>query len=210
MNLIPVGDNIKTIPMQLHLGTVYYKDYGAWRDCLTGVIDELNDSDVPETITMLGNSVFRNRDNLASVNLINIKSVGDYCFYSCQITELNMPELETAGNYAFAYIPIENVRFQSLANPGLGLFYYCPNLKSATFDENIVLSRQMFYQCTNFDTLVLNSNMKVELSYTNTFLGTKIESGEGTIYVPESLLNTYQNDPMWSTISSPFAAIENN
>ena len=208
MNVIPIQSNEINIPMSINLGNVIFRDfYAVWRDFLNGTLTELNDELIPSNITSLSDSSFRNHPSLSIVNLTHIDSVGSYCFYYCPIVEMHLPNLQIAGSYAFAYNAYTSLDFPKLIEARSGMCYYCQNLETVSFDKAVTLYNQAFYYCRNLDTLILRDDTKSTLSSSNVFIGTKIASGEGHIYVPTNLVEEYKNDPIWSIYSSQIESI---
>lgn len=208
MNIIPVHSNDVSIPMTISTSSIVYNGYyNVWHDYLSGTLTELTDDTLPPDIVILGDSVFRNYSSLTSVELENIIEVGTYCFYYSSINNLVLPNLQKAGNYSFAYIPVESVEFPNVTELRPSAFYYCSNLQNASFNKAVLFGNQVFYNCRELDSLTLSSNTMSTLASSNALLGTKIASGEGSIYVPESLIEQYQNAPGWSTYADRFQAL---
>ena len=63
-------------------------------------------------------------------------------------------------------------------------------------------SNQAFYNDTLFDTFIIRSNNVPSLGNINAFQGTTFESSGsgGTLYVPSSMISSYQSATNWSTI----------
>ena len=209
MNLIPVSSNEKTIPMTVSLKTdVHHVFRDAWKLFLRGELTELTDENVPSELTAISGSAFRNCSSLETVSLSNIKTIGTYCFYDCRIENFSMPKLENAENYSLAYNSFTAVTLPNLINAKNGAFWYCSELETADFEKLVSIYSQAFYQCSKLENLILRSTTMVSLSSINALSNTKIASGEGFIYVPESLITTYQSDVIWNTYSERFRAVE--
>ena len=54
-----------------------------------------------------------------------------------------------------------------------------------------------FFRDTSLKSLILESTTVIPIGE-KVFAGTKIESGEGFIYVPDSLVNSYKTHPTWT------------
>ena len=108
---------------------------------------------------------------------------------SCtSLSSIDIPSILSVGNYAFrkcnALIKID--LYQTY---GIGTF--------------------AFYECPNLDAVILRKTDKVcTLSAANAFQYTKIADGEGYIYVPSALVDSYKSATNWSTYAARFRAIE--
>jgi hypothetical protein len=71
-----------------------------------------------------------------------------------------------------------------------------------------------FSGCTNLRTIIIRGETVATLSDVNNFTDTPFASGGtgGTVYVPEALIESYQNATNWSTLyaagTCTFVAIE--
>lgn len=83
----------------------------------------------------------------------------------------------------------------------------CNLLKTARFTVLVKICSHAFDSCVRFDTLILDTETKVYLENPNAFRYTPIESGSGTIYVTDSLLNDYLNDEQWGHYASQIVGI---
>ena len=202
--------NNVTIPMTLGAGYAVdiYKVYtGPLVEILTGTLTSLNDTMIPETITVLRDYTFYNNENLTEVSLQHVTEIGASCFNACAVTSLSMPVLTTAGMQAFAYNPIVTVTLPALQTIGTRMFQHCEDMTVADFPSVTTIMRQALYDCTAFETLILRANQVVELEGTQHFYNTKIESGTGYIYVPDSLVDTYKADESWASYANQIRAI---
>lgn len=135
--------------------------------------------------------------------------IGPYAFSGTSIASLNLPSLTTIGGYAFyECTTLANVTFQSLTEvPYNGLRQY-KGLVKADFYVLKKIGQNGFYQCTNFETLIIRTNSVCTLVAGTIFNGSKIFSGTGYIYVPSSLVDSYKTATNWSTYANQFRAIE--
>ena len=80
-------------------------------------------------------------------------------------------------------------------------FSGCTGLTLVDLNSNsgsIIIAANAFNGCTNLETFYIRSSVMATLSATSAFTGTKIASKTGTIYVPESLVETYQANANWA------------
>ena len=64
------------------------------------------------------------------------------------------------------------------------------------------IAANAFSGCTKLTHLIIRSNSVGTLSATSAFTGTKIAAGEGAIYVPSALVDTYKAATNWSTYAN--------
>lgn len=201
-----------TLPMELNTEVqVVYEEIvfvGPFAESLNKTLTVLNDSMIPETTRVLPDYFFQNNTNLVTVNLSAITSIGASEFNACAITSLTMPNLENAGMMAFAYNPITSVNLPALNTIGTQTFQRCENLKVADFLSVEHIMQRAFYYCSSLDTLILRANQVVELQGTQHFYQTKIESGQGYIYVSDDLVDSYKAAEGWSTYANQIRSID--
>lgn len=199
-----------TLPMDLKIEfeRIIIEYGGPFVDTLQGTLTTLDDTMIPEGITVLRDYTFQNNENLTSVSLQHVTDVGVSCFNSCAITDLYMPALETAHMQSFAYNPFTSVTLPSLASISTQMFQRCEQMTKADFSLATDIMSRAFYICSSLDTLILRANQVVELSGTQHFYQTKIESGQGYIYVPDNLVDSYKAAEGWSTYSNQIRSID--
>lgn len=201
-----------TLPMTID-ETVVHKEIiiryvGPYAETLQGTLTELDDTMIPEGITVLRDYTFQENVNLEKVSLLHIRDVGVSCFNSCAITDLYMPALEIARSQAFAYNPFTFVELPSLTSISTQTFQRCERMIRADFLSLTEIMGRAFYNCSALDTLILRSNQVVELLGTQHFANTKIESGQGHIYVPDNLVDSYKAAEGWSTYANQIRSID--
>ena len=84
------------------------------------------------------------------------------------------------------------------------VFYGCKNLTKVEFLSYVEFDESSFNECSNLTVLILRSEIMCKLKNVTAFFGTPIRNGEGYIYVPSSLVSSYQS--RWS--SEKFRALE--
>lgn len=202
-----------TLPMTID-ETVVHKEIiiryvGPYAETLQGTLTELDDTMIPEGITVLRDYTFQHNPNLTEVNLEHITEIGISEFKNCGIIFLNMPSLQSCGMQAFAYNPLTTVILQELNEVGTQMFLGCEQLISADFANAEIINRGAFNGCINFEQLILRNSSKVaRLNGTQHFYQTKIESGQGYIYVPDNLVDSYKAAEGWSTYANQIRSID--
>lgn len=136
----------------------------------------------------IGNRFFSYFYNLTSVDLPNAVSVDQYAFVFCtSLQKIVLPSVTTIGPFAFQDSSLLTV---------IDL-YKVNALQSNVFTR------------TNLTTLILRKSDGITANNsTAVFNSTPISRGEGFIYVPKTLVDTYKAEKNWSTYADQIRAIE--
>ena len=148
---------------------------------------------------------------IESLNHPNVTSVGQYAFENCtSLSDISMPSVTKIYTHAFnGCTAISEVSFKSLEGADSYAFNKCTSLSKADMGNiYLYLSSRLFYGCSSLDTLILRRTSGDIRTTSSALTGTKIASGNGYIYVPASMISTYQEDSTWSKYKSQFRAIE--
>ena len=205
MNLI---ENVVTIPMRLDSEYTVDPSGRMLVSFLTGALTTLDDTMVPNSVTSLRNYQFQDFINLTTVNLKYVQNIGNSTFSGCAIENLNLPALISSGMSSFAYNPFTEVTLPMLETVGNQMFRNCRSLQKADFASVVSIDRRAFYWCDNLDTLILRSDSIADLNSDAPFYGTKIESGDGYIYVPSGLVEDYREAPVWTLYASQIRSLD--
>ena len=160
--------------------------------------------------TYLGGYAFHTCRSLTSVNFPAVTSIGTNAFYSCtSLTSVSFPVATYIGSSAFCSCrSLTSVNFPAVTSIGSSAFCSCTSLTSVNFPVATYLGDYAFLKCTLFSVLRLSSPSVCTLMGSNAFLGTKIASGTGYIYVPASLSASYKTAGNWTAFSNQFRALE--
>jgi hypothetical protein len=148
---------------------------------------------------------------LTEANFPLVTSVSGDCFYECtSLTTANFPLLsEVHSDCFYGCTALTSINFPSLKTIGMNVFEKCSSLHKCTFPLVESIGYKSFADCTNLEAFVLpNSTKMTALDNSNVFDNTPIEKGEGYVYVPLSLIESYNADTNWSTYANKFRAIE--
>lgn len=201
-----------TLPMELNTKVeVIYEEVvfvGPFAESLNKTLTSLDDTMIPSTTTILPDYFFQDNENLTTVSLTNVVNIGVSEFNGCGITTLSMPNLISAGMSSFAYNPMEAVNLPALTEIATQMFQRCEELVMADFQSAEAIRQRAFYICTNLEALILRSENVVELTGTQHFYQTKIESGAGYIYVPSDLVDAYKEDSAWFVYANQIRSID--
>lgn len=192
--------------------TEYSSDGTALRDYIFHGFKSLTTVNMPKLETV-GVGALQNAEKLTTIELSHIKTIGDYGFMSAfrnsnLALEVNMPQLTSAGIQAFRGC----VGFASFAGSALvdvpqWFLMNCTNLRSAYLPSAKSIGAYAF-QGTKLARLVLVSDTLVTLANINALSNTPIANGDGGIYVPSSLVETYKTATNWATYSAQIRPLE--
>ena len=192
-----------------------------------------------------GNTVYDSRNNCNAIietatnTLISgcsntvipstVTAIGDYAFYECAFTSINLPSsLESIGNYAF----YECNELASIIIPGKvtsigdGTFEYCEKLSSVTLPDGLKsIGEKAFKYCSNLESINIPSSVteigeyafyyceklsSVTVKWTEAekipditdyvFSGVNLSSV--TLYVPGNTTALYQAKDVWKEFTN--------
>lgn len=160
--------------------------------------------------TYIARSGFQSCSSLTSANFPAVTQIWSYAFYGCNsLTSVSFPALTTIGGSAFtSCFSLTTVNFPVVTSIGSFAFNACTNLTSANFPAVKRIESYAFIGCSTLSALVLGASAVCTLSNSNAFSKTPIASGTGYVYVPASLLASYQTATNWTYFSSQFLAKE--
>lgn len=172
---------------------------------LDGSIENLTNS----TVTSLRNNIFRDAVNLKTVSLPSVTVVGDSAFYNARnIRTVNMPNVVTfsGGSNFYGNKRLLRASFPNLVITG-NIGYVCRgDAALATVDYGTgveKLGTQAFSETHTLSELVLRRTSGiVALQGTNTFETNHMSfvlMKTGHVYVPKTLISSYQSDTNWAT-----------
>lgn len=158
---------------------------------------------------------FAYQTTLNTVNLPNCTSLNVGCFYNCyNLSNIYLPKLKQIYNNCFRNCQsltefITNSNFNSRLD--VSTFEGCNNLVKADFYHinNLGISSYAL-ACNNLTILIIRNEDFVPTGNNNMFGGasTKMNTGEGKIYVPASMVDAYKADSIWSKWASQIFSID--
>lgn len=163
---------------------------------------------VNDTNTNIPESAFLGRSNLESVEFTKLQTVGKTAFANCsKLASIKFPVAYMIGQNALQACPLVIGRFPNAYQLNYGAFMNCGQLTTidvsgADKTPNAYIANNTFSGCTKLNVLVLRSASVWQLQNTGAFNNTPFASGKagGTLYVPSSLVSSYQSATNWSTI----------
>lgn len=189
-------------------------------------------------VTKIKRGCFVESNTLATVSFPNVIEVGMYAFQYCpELTQVSLPKATTIGYSCFEDASkLSTVNLSNVQTLESAAFIRCSSLTSIKLPQVKKLQSSTFYNCTllnkadlgscqQFDgqtqfgncaalvTLILRSNIVCSAPYpVNSYKGaladTPIANGNGYIYVPRALVDTYKNSTNWVEMANYIRAIE--
>lgn len=161
-------------------------------------------------------SAFGGCKSLQSVDFPLVTNAPLSVFNGCSsLTQVNMPSLETSGALAFASCTslthICLPKLIKIDDYGLYMstFHGCNALRVVDVPSATTIASYAFCNVHALAALLLrNPDAVCTLAATNAFSSQAIESGEMFVYVPGSLVKSYQDDSVWSASGVQFRVLE--
>lgn len=168
-----------------------------------------------DRITYIRNHAFANCSSLTTANFPAVTSIGNNAFSNCtNLATINFPVSTSIGNYAFGNCTkLVTANLPNATTIGNNVFYYCTSLTTVSFPAAMTIGDSVFYKCYRLTSLYLTGSSVCELSTSKAFISTPIGGYSntagtyGSIYVPASLLTSYQKATNWTYFSSIFVGI---
>ena len=120
---------------------------------------------IPNSVTSIGNEAFSYCTNLESVTIGNsVTSIGSGAFQSCSsLTSITIPDSVTSIDYyAFAFcISLTSITIpDSVTSIGDNAFYYCTNLASITILEGVTsIGSGAFESCSSLTSITIPNSV---------------------------------------------------
>uniref|UniRef100_UPI004028E7DB leucine-rich repeat protein n=1 Tax=Eshraghiella crossota TaxID=45851 RepID=UPI004028E7DB len=189
---------ISVIPSNLFRGA---EEYGySW-------FDGLEEIDIPETVTTIGDDAFENCKNLTTVTgMKNVTEIGDNAFYNCSnLVNIKLPEnLAEIGSYAFhGCSQLKSISIpDTLKGWETDIFSDCTGLATVEIpDDFINIPSDTFLNCSSLKEIKLPVSLKTINS--NAFKG----SGLTEIIIPGGVTsigsNAFQNCTSLASVRIP-------
>lgn len=168
-----------------------------------------------DTVTSLENidstaQYFFKATSLASVSMPNVNSqIGNGSFQGCSALEtVNIPNgLLGRVNIFNGCSSLRDAVFPKTPTVANSVFLNCTSLAKADLGSSDIttsgnIAPNAFSGCTNLNVMILRKGVAYGLDNINAFNNTPFASGEtgGTLYVPNSLISSYQAITNWATI----------
>lgn len=151
---------------------------------------------------------------LTAPELVNIDSMGVYMAMSLE--KITAPKLQTIAQTALASCAsLEDVSFPNLTSIGANAFNGCRAMKSADLGKISSIANNAFVDTVALEEIVLRKNDGIVTlpSSNNPFNVSNLYVNGGSIFVPSSLIASYESNLRWANLLSNqpnlhFVAIE--
>lgn len=171
-------------------------------------------------ISSLDNHLMRQVSEIYS----EVEKIPEYSFYKGTVgggstenkdntlTKITFTKLKSLGSYNFTnYTALKEVILPENYNGNVGYsdFNGCTSLESIDLKKTVGFAYGSMANCTNLTTVILRKTDRIcNLGSTNVFSNTPIANGEGYIYVPSILLDSYKTATNWTTYANQIVPIE--
>ena len=127
----------------------------------------INNVELPNSVSELGESVFEGCQNLTQVTgFENVTVIPDSLFANCPIKNYNFENVTEIGEFAFWNSEISELNFSNkLKIIKLQAFLKCNNLKQVTIPDSVINMNSAFRDCENLQQISLSNNLSEINSY---------------------------------------------
>ena len=160
-------------------------------------------------VTTIGISAFNGCYRLTTASFPAATTISNYAFWSCSsLTTASFPAATTIGNSAFnGCYSLTTISFPMVTTIGISAFNGCYRLTVISLPMCTNIKTQAFRGCSSLSTMYLTGNSVCEIANSYVFENAGITKTKGSIYVPASLLTSYQTATNWTYFSSRFVGI---
>lgn len=155
------------------------------------------------TYTGDSDSLLKNRTNIKQINVPNALKIPSYFAHGCiNLEGVSAAKATIIQMYAFGNCPnLKKAVFQSVSTVE-NVAFYSSGLEAIELGGNPAngsgFTGTPFMYSTSFKILVLRFEGVYPLAASNGLRNTQFASGNGTIYVPASMISEYQTATNWS------------
>ena len=165
--------------------------------------------------TSIGDNAFGLCSNIVNVNFPVCATVGMSAFGSCyKLVSLSLPQCTSIANYAIARCSaITSLDLPVCKTIGVSAFRECPKLTTVSMPAVTSIPAGVFSKCFNLKSLYLTGSILCTLANSNAFASTPIGGYStsahtyGSIYVPASMLASYQAATNWTYFSNRMVGV---
>ena len=165
---------------------------------------------VNDRIESVGDATFHSCRVLESVDFPLVTSVGEDAFYCCgKIKSVNLPLVTSVGKNTFRDCnSLLSINMPLVTAVTEYMFGSCKMLTNIDLPSVKSIANYGFGTCSSLVTVILRGETMVTLTNRYAFNGTPIWSGNGYVYVPKSLVESYKTATNWVGFANQIRAIE--
>lgn len=162
-----------------------------------------------DIILEVGQNAFSYCYSMTLVDLPNVTTIGLSAFSNCAaLVSINIPKLKSVPTTGFNNTRFESILIPNVLSINMNGFNDCINLKKVDL-YNINTIATSSFKNSALEVLIIRRDDAVPtLKSINAFEGTPIINGDGYIYVPASMVDSYKSAANWSTFAAQIRAIE--
>lgn len=177
---------------------------------IDGIIDRSITEISDDVITSIGQSAFRGHSALTKVDFPNLKTLGGTVFQNTGLVNAEFPSLTSLGSYPFpGCASLKRAVLPRVTHIPIWGFGQCGALEMVDLcDCTSISGSDTFQACYALKYIILRGSSVCELLGGARLDMTKIASGNGWIFVPEALVESYKAAANWSTYADQIRALE--
>ena len=158
--------------------------------------------------TIVAQSAFISCYNLITAEIPLLTSTGNSAFFGCNaLTEASFPYLVKINADTFRSCrSLTSITFPAAEYIGMQAFEGCSKISVANLPKASVIWSGAFNKCSALSEIHLMGSSVCTLSNSSTFFMTGIGTDKGSIYVPASLVASYQAATNWAYFSTQILA----
>ena len=180
-------------------------------------------------VTTIGDYAMQSCPLTSGMYFPEVTQIGQFTFYYGKFKSIDLPKLTSTGQKAFASCrSLEILYLPELVSEGSQLCASCSSLTTVCFPKITSISAMCVYNissvkhidfssatsitssftgCSSLEMLILRSDIICTLAEGYALSSSKINSGEGYIYVPSNLVDEYKEATNWVAVSEQFIPI---
>jgi uncharacterized protein YjbI with pentapeptide repeats len=145
-----------------------------------------------------------------SISFPKCQTIGSNAFFYCyDLTSAIFPECSLISSKAFVNCSaLSSISFPQCSLIGASAFAHCINLNMVSFPLCQSINAAAFTGCTNLTSIYLANSSICTLYNSVVFSNTNIGSDKGSIFVPASLVASYQKATNWVYFKNRIFALE--
>lgn len=162
-----------------------------------------------DILLTVGQNAFSYCYYMTNVDLPNVETIGLSAFSNCAaLVSINIQKLKSVPTTGFNNTRIERISIPNATSINMNGFNDCINLKVVDLYNINTISTGSFKN-TALETIIIRRDDAIPtLKSVNAFEGTPFINGDGYVYVPSSMVESYKTASNWSAFAAQIRAIE--